>query len=109
MEVRGRAGRVERVEIEVVNLLRKDREARCHSMVFVDDVIETGKRVEALALDVALMFVECFEARHVRTDEAIFETLKEEEFVFLDWAADCDAGRGGAEAVDLTVAKAWTR
>src|ERR1051326_2043569 len=109
MEVRRRIGRVERVEIEVVKLLRKDREARCQSIVAVDDVIETRKRVEALALDVALVLVERFEARHVRADETILETLKEEELVFLDWTADSDARCGGADTIELSVAPAWPR
>src|SRR5690349_5953358 len=54
MKVRGRVRRVEGVEIEVVKLLRKQREAAGQSIVRVDNVIDAGKRVEAFALDVAL-------------------------------------------------------
>src|SRR5690242_15346111 len=54
VEVRGRVGRVESVEIEIVKLLRKQREAAGQTIVRSDDVVDTRERIEAFALDVAL-------------------------------------------------------
>src|SRR5689334_20074634 len=109
MKVRGRVRRVKGVEIEVVKLLRKQREAAGQSIVRVDDVVDTRERVEAFALDVALCFVECFEVRNLVAHEAILDTLKKEELVFLDRTAHRDAWRGRADAEDLAVAPARPR
>src|SRR6476646_10614420 len=109
MKVRRRVGRVESVEIEEIKLLRKNGEAAGQAIVSVDDVVDTGKGIKALALDVALLFVECFEARHVVTHEAVFNTLKEEELVFLDRAADGDTRCSSADAEELAVTPARPR
>src|SRR5689334_6795544 len=109
MKVRGRVRRVERVEIEKVELLRKHRETAGQPIVRVDDVVDAREGVEALALDVALVFVQRFEAWHVVAHEAILDALKEEELVFLDRAADSDARSGRADAVDFAVPPARTR
>src|SRR6188474_489835 len=98
MKVRGRVRRVESIQVEVVKLLRKDRKARGESIVVVDDVIETRERVETLALDVALVLRERFQTRHIRPHKSIFDTLKEEQLVFLDRAADGDSRCRGPNA-----------
>src|SRR5690242_3358772 len=109
MKVRGRVGRVKSVQIEEVKLLREDRKARRQSIVVVDDVVESRKRIKTLALDVALVLVERLETRHFGPHKSIFDTLKKEELVFLDRTPHCDARRGGADAVDLAVAEARSR
>src|SRR4051794_30689789 len=108
MEVRSRVRRIEGVQVEVVKLLRKDREARRQTIVIVDDVVETRKRIEALAFDIALVFVESFKTGHVRADETIFNTLEEKQFVFLDGTADCDPRCSSADTVDFPLAPAWS-
>src|SRR5262245_40649114 len=51
--------------------------------------------------------MEIFETGNVIAYETIFQTLKEEQFVFFDGTADRDARRGGLDAEKVTVADAW--
>ena len=71
MEVRRRRRRIERVEIEEIKLLRENGEAARQAIVGIDDVVDARKRIEALALDVAPLFVEIFETGHVVAHEAV--------------------------------------
>src|SRR6185369_6450421 len=106
MKVGGRVRRIKGVQVEVVKLLRKDREAGRQSIVLVDDVVDARERVETLALNIALAIIESFQARHLSTYETIFETLEKEELVFLDWSTNGDSRRGRADAEDRAVAPA---
>src|SRR5678809_331142 len=105
MEVDCRICRVECVQIKVTNLLRKDGEAAGQSVVPVDDVVNARERVDAFALDVALTLVQIVQARHVSANKTIFETLKKEEFVFLDRAANCKPWRYCTDAEDVAITK----
>src|SRR6188474_1724134 len=105
MEVDCGICRVECVQIKVINLLRKDGEAAGQSVVPVHDVINAGERVDAFALDVALTLVQIVQARHVSANKTIFETLKKEEFVFLDRATDCKTRCYCTDAEDVAITK----
>src|SRR6185369_4777156 len=102
MKIGRRLDRVESIEIEVIKLLRKQRETNRGAMFRVDYIVEPGKRIEALALDVAGQ-IQILQTRHVVSDKAVFEALEEKQLVFLNRAANRHAWRRGGNAVDVTV------
>ena len=108
MKIRSRFDRVESVEIEIIDLLRKQREAGGQTILRINYIIHTRKRIETLAFDIA-GHIQIVKTRNVRTHKAVFQTLKEEQLIFLDRTADGDTWRRGGNAVDVTIAHTGTR
>src|SRR5690349_17761932 len=108
MKIRCRLNRVESVEIEIINLLRKQREADGQAILGINYIIQPRERIEAFMFDVA-RHIQIVEARNIGAHEPVFDTLKKEQLVFLDRSADRNARRRGTNAVNVTITQTRAR
>src|SRR5262245_26015633 len=108
MSIRSGLDRIESVQVEIIKLLRKQREAEGQAVLGIDDIVEPRERVEAFPLDVARQ-VEIFQAGNIVTDETVLETLKEKELVLFDGSTDGDARRRGANPENVTITQTRPR
>src|SRR5204863_5821338 len=93
VKVGSRLDWIKGVQVEVINLLRKQRKADGQTVFGIDHIVEPGKRVEAFTLDIAGL-IQIFQAGNTSPHKSVFETLKEKQLVLFYRSADCDPRRG---------------